>query len=337
MAARYLTFIITILFWVNHVLAQDMHFSQFADAPLLMNPALTGEFDGKLRVAGNYRNQWGVLDKGYNSFSIYLDTRFDTKQRNSNSNISAGLAIFRDRAGVLGFGRFEALGSIAYRVQMTRKQSLNFGLRAGFGQFRIDQKGWEWGNQYDGTKYDPEIDGEFLRFVPKSYSDFSAGVNWSSGVDQQTLSSADERWFNIGFAAHHLITPKINALALVEERLEMRYVGHARFHIGIKNVNLALEPSVYYSAQGKSNEIIFGNALVTTFREGAKVTGYTNSVFFVVGLHYRWNDAVIPSVGYRNNEYTFTLSYDLNVSGLRSATNLSGGPEMMFKYILPSK
>jgi len=330
-------FIFGMIFLVVQAYCQDVHYSQFADAPLLLNPGLTGEFDGKLRVAGNFKNQWGSLDKGYTSISVYLDSRFDSKQRTGNSKLSGGLLIFRDQAGVLGFGRFQASGSVAYRVQMSRKQSLNFGLSGGFGQFRINLSDHEWGNQYNGTNYDPDIDGEFLRFVPKSYSDFGVGVNWSSGVDQQTLSSADEKWFNVGFAVHHLSSPKINAVELDEERLSLRYVGHARFHVGIKNVNLAVEPSAYFSSQGKSNEVIFGTSLVTIFKEGAKVTGYTNSVFFVVGLHYRWDDAVIPSVGYRNDEYTFSLSYDLNVSRLRNSTNLSGGPEFMFKYILPSK
>jgi hypothetical protein len=38
--------------------AQDPHFSQFFASPLTLNPALTGKFDGVLRVAGNYRDQW---------------------------------------------------------------------------------------------------------------------------------------------------------------------------------------------------------------------------------------------------------------------------------------
>ena len=317
--------------------AQDVHFSQFAEAPLMLNPGLTGEFDGAFRVSGNYRNQWGNLDKGYSGFSVYMDARFDSKQRNTNSNLSAGLLIFRDQAGVLGFGRFQASASVAYRLRLGSKQSLNFGLQGGFGQTRINQDGWEWGSQYNGTNFDPDIEGEALRFVAKSYSDFSAGVNWNSGVGQKTLSSADERWFNVGFAVHHLNRPQINVVALEEERIEMRYVGHARFHIGIKNVNLALEPSAYYANQGKSTEVIFGNTLVTTFKEGAKVTGFTNSIFFLVGIHYRWDDAVIPSIGYRNDSYTFSLSYDLNVSSLRNSTNLAGGPEFVFRYIVGRK
>ena len=40
--------------------AQDPHFSQFFEAPLLRNPSLAGLFDGDIRIQGVYRSQWGV-------------------------------------------------------------------------------------------------------------------------------------------------------------------------------------------------------------------------------------------------------------------------------------
>jgi hypothetical protein len=41
--------------------AQDIHFSQFFEAPLLRNPSLAGIFTGDLRVQGVYRTQWGSV------------------------------------------------------------------------------------------------------------------------------------------------------------------------------------------------------------------------------------------------------------------------------------
>ncbi len=38
--------------------AQDIHFSQYYAAPLTLNPAATGDFDGLFRFTGIYRNQW---------------------------------------------------------------------------------------------------------------------------------------------------------------------------------------------------------------------------------------------------------------------------------------
>ena len=38
--------------------AQDLHFSQTAQTPLLINPAAAGVYDGWERVIINHRNQW---------------------------------------------------------------------------------------------------------------------------------------------------------------------------------------------------------------------------------------------------------------------------------------
>ncbi len=54
--------------------AQDPNFSQFFASPLTLNPALTGKFDGQLRIAGNYRNQWPTINNAYSigSYSFHF-------------------------------------------------------------------------------------------------------------------------------------------------------------------------------------------------------------------------------------------------------------------------
>ncbi|MFH1322164.1 MAG: type IX secretion system membrane protein PorP/SprF [Bacteroidota bacterium] len=44
----------------NRCYSQDIHFSQFYQTPLIINPALTGSFNGQVRVLMNYKDQWGV-------------------------------------------------------------------------------------------------------------------------------------------------------------------------------------------------------------------------------------------------------------------------------------
>ena len=42
--------------------SQDLHFSQFMNSPLLINPANTGFIpDGDFRLGANYRNQWASV------------------------------------------------------------------------------------------------------------------------------------------------------------------------------------------------------------------------------------------------------------------------------------
>src|SRR5215469_6509866 len=53
--------------------AQDPGFSQFFASPLTLNPALTGKFNGVVRVAGNYRNQWPAINNAFITSTIAVD------------------------------------------------------------------------------------------------------------------------------------------------------------------------------------------------------------------------------------------------------------------------
>ncbi len=53
--------------------AQDPHFSQFFASPLTLNPAFTGKFDGTVRIAGNYRNQWPAFNNVYTTSTLSVD------------------------------------------------------------------------------------------------------------------------------------------------------------------------------------------------------------------------------------------------------------------------
>src|SRR5436190_24180956 len=58
-------FLILMLCLLKDSYAQDPNFSQFFVSPLTLNPALTGKFNGDVRVAGNYRDQWPEISKAY--------------------------------------------------------------------------------------------------------------------------------------------------------------------------------------------------------------------------------------------------------------------------------
>ena len=55
---------------ISQVNAQDIHFSQFFEAPLLRNPALAGLFNGDLRFQMVYRNQWNSITDAYQTGSL---------------------------------------------------------------------------------------------------------------------------------------------------------------------------------------------------------------------------------------------------------------------------
>ncbi len=51
-------------------IAQDIHFSQFFETPLLRNPALAGIFTGDIRAQGVFRDQWNSVTNAYKTASL---------------------------------------------------------------------------------------------------------------------------------------------------------------------------------------------------------------------------------------------------------------------------
>src|SRR5579862_4264405 len=58
---------------------QDLHFSQFFEAPLLRNPSLAGIFTGDYRVQGVYRDQWNSVTDGYRTGSFNAEYKMPSE------------------------------------------------------------------------------------------------------------------------------------------------------------------------------------------------------------------------------------------------------------------
>src|SRR5829696_9838414 len=81
------------------VKAQDPNFSQFFVSPLTLNPALTGKFDGVMRVAGNYRNQWPTINNAYTTYTASVDAGILKGKIPEFDQFGVGLLAFSDKSG----------------------------------------------------------------------------------------------------------------------------------------------------------------------------------------------------------------------------------------------
>src|SRR6186997_1461779 len=79
--------------------AQDPNFSQFFASPLTLNPAMTGKFDGVLRVAGNYRNQWPTINNAFTTFTASVDGSILKNRIAENDQLGVGIMAFSDKSG----------------------------------------------------------------------------------------------------------------------------------------------------------------------------------------------------------------------------------------------
>ena len=100
--------------------AQDFHLSQYDAAPLFLNPALVGQFEGKYRVHGHYRTQWGSLSsKSYKTAAISFDMPFD--------KFAFGGQILNRRAGAGDYNDLGILLNGGYSFTFGKRNSkINF-------------------------------------------------------------------------------------------------------------------------------------------------------------------------------------------------------------------
>src|SRR6187431_2144520 len=81
-------------------IAQDLHFSQFFEAPLLRNPSLAGIFTGDVRVQGVYRDQWNSFTNAYRTGSLNAEYKMPVGK--GDDFITTGVQLLFDKAGTVG-------------------------------------------------------------------------------------------------------------------------------------------------------------------------------------------------------------------------------------------
>ena len=118
--------------------AQDIHFSQFFETPLLRNPSLAGIFTGDVRVQTVYRDQWNSVTNAYRTGSV--NGEFKMPIGKSNDFITTGLQIMYDKAGTIGWTSTHVMPALNYHKSLsTDKNSyLSLGFMGGWIQRRFD-------------------------------------------------------------------------------------------------------------------------------------------------------------------------------------------------------
>src|SRR5579862_2357289 len=118
---------------------QDLHFSQFFEAPLLRNPSLAGIFTGDYRIQGVYRDQWNSVTDGYRTGS--LNAEYKMPVGNSNDFITTGLQVLYDKAGTVGLTTSEFLPALNYHKSLSAQKTmyLSLGFMGGLVEKTIDR------------------------------------------------------------------------------------------------------------------------------------------------------------------------------------------------------
>ncbi|MBS1600318.1 MAG: PorP/SprF family type IX secretion system membrane protein [Bacteroidetes bacterium] len=304
--------------------AQDLHFSQFFEAPLLRNPSLAGIFTGDYRIQGVYRDQWNSFTNAYRTGSFNGEYKMPVGQ--SNDFLTVGMQILYDKAGTAGLTTSEIFPALNYHKSLSSEKTmyLSLGFMGGYAEKRIDRSKITTNNQFDGAAYNPSLaDGETFPTPDVHYWDGSVGMsfNMTFGTDQQNSMF-------LGAAYHHLNRPRNSFYQNAQTELDPKYVFSAGVKINVSELSyLTLQAD--HSMQGDARETI-GGAMYSY-----KLGEFTDDPKYIlnVGAFLRWKDAFIPVIKLDMLPLSLALSYDVNISPLETVSQGRGGIEISIAYI----
>ncbi len=308
--------------------AQDIHFSQFYSAPLLLNPALTGNTNGNARIGLIFRSQYASLAPYTTIGASYDMSVLGCQLRNDHAGV--GLAVYNDRSGDGGLNNITGLISAAFHkgLDSESRYFISLGGQAGFTQKSIDFTRLRFASQIINDTFDPTLaNGESIENNIFSYFDFIGGGLLSAAPSANVN-------FYVGGSFHHFTKPIETYLVpevadnpdILNLPSRLTVHGGGSFFLG---ETLSLSPSVLYMQQGSARQINYGAALGFHFNRNSN---YGNGSALYVGAWNRWNDALIITVGIDYNDLNFGFSYDVNISNLNVATQSQGAVELSLGY-----
>jgi len=296
--------------------SQDFHLSQYSAAPLYLNPALAGQFDGTYRVHAQYRTQWGsVSSKPFNSAAISFDMPY--------KNFAFGAQILNNRAGA---GNYNALGIAingAYNFAISKNgfHKISLGVQGGIIQKSVDFNNLYFENQYTiagGGTFDQSLPtGETFGANSFMVPDVNVGILYYFGKDQSRFNPF------IGYSLFHITQPT-ETFYNVDNKLPMRQVVHGGVKINVSE-RVQLLPKGLFMQQQNDQELIYGLIIHYQLKKAGAI--------LIFGPSFRSNDAFIIEGGLKLGNYEGRISYDYNTSSLSNYSDGKGGFEISLTYI----
>ena len=317
-----LFFVSLIILATTGAQAQDIHFSHIHASPMALNPAMTGVFEGNVRLIGNYRNQWKSVTADYKTFMFSADANLASP--GGNSIIGLGAQVVNDVAGDLDYTTNASTFSFSVMQAFDDEKShiLAGGMSAGFVSTRFDPTKIV---SYDN---EPLLDREGVNQA--SYFDISAGLLWFMKMRQGN-------YFFVGASALHVNNPVVSFFNQDNpEILYRRVVFHGGANLSL-NKQYTVIPNFIFMAQGRHRELTMGSMILQE-----NLTRRLVAATLMLGAWIRANslvgqvkaDAIIAALRLDYSNITLSFSYDINISSLSQISTGRGGPEFSLIYTI---
>ncbi len=302
------------------IYAQDTQLSQYYNAPLYLNPALTGA-GLDTRVGTNYRLQWPGLGDPYKSFSAWVDHDYYKKKS------GLGLLINRDVQGNSKLSSTQLSALYSYQLNISSQWTLKTGVQAGLGIRDFDFSKSIFGDQLlnDGTSAGASSDILATNVKSYIYPDISSGV----------VAYNSNFW--LGLSAHHLNRPNQSFSTQSNLHLPIKWSVIGGYKLVLQERQIAwgapvretsITPTFLYKMQGPADQLDIG--LYLTHHPFMAGLWYRGLPIKKYGKGFTNAESLVLMVGLQANGLTFGYSYDIVVSQFSGLTG--GAHELSILY-----
>ena len=263
--------------------AQDPQFSQYYANTLYLNPAFAGNSSCS-NLGLSYRNQWAGLDGGFVTYSVAYDRYIESLSG------GVGALVTHDKSGAGELATTTINLIYAYSATLNREYSLKAGMQVGYFQNSVNWSELKFADMYDGGN------GGLQQTAEVEGASFGGGIDIAAGG----LLYSD-KYFG-GFAVHHLTEPRQTLFGYSgNTRLLRKYTIHLGTNFDIKGTwgKFEVSPNFLFQKQGRFLQYNMGC--------------YVKKGPIILGVWYRWEDAIIALLGIDHNNFRFGYSFDYSV------------------------
>ena len=311
--------------FMNDLRAQDPIFSQTYAAPLYMNPALVGAFDGTYRLSILYRDQYrGQVDAPFRSYMFNAEGKFEVSYNKTYNPdiVGVGVIFLSDVVDnfSLSTNQIQLVGSYHKSLNKNKDQYIGMGISAGITQKSINYDNLTFEDQFNQLDAYSFNTAENLPPNSVGVSDFSIGLNYAVSPNKDSRLWAGLAYHHFGQANISLFNQLDTPIPgqVTEDILASKYTVYASYQRRL-NESLSIGPRAIYANQQQRTEITIGSTLIFDLND-------TQDVSFGLGLRTLDHldgmkpTAVILSSAFQFKDFQFGLSYDANI------LDLSGDP-----------
>lgn len=302
--------------------AQDLHYSQFYNAPHTYNPAQVGVYNGDKRYLMDLRDQWRWVPIPWFTFGMSYDQKINPKKSDGHFfSLGGNLSYDRQGDSKINLSAINANGT--YSKILNESNILTAGLTLGFATRGFDTDGLTWDKQWNGETFDPGIgSGENFDVQRIYYLESALGVNYRYQQSSRTH-------FDLGVAATHLIEPSAGFYNNDDQRLPRRYdfsfVGNMKL---IEDLDVQLH--ALHQRQESYQETVIGalGKLYLNQNRGKELR-------LDVGMSYRLSGSFAPTLAAKWTQWYVGLSYDVDNTDFNNIlSDFKGGPEVHVRYTI---